>query len=379
MFSTILLNLIVFFLPTQLGHHFWPDFSRAAGIKIDYLSPTLYFVDILIILYIASATKKIFTWLMKHHRGINIFLLFILVNVWFGLSPLNSLFWWLRQIVYILFFITLRVNKITWSNIKTPLLYSLLTIIFLETCQLLLQHSVGGLFYWLGERFYNSSTPGLAKINFLGTDFIRSPSTFSHPNSLAGFLLIAYYLLHHYKSPLWQRLIVFCGLVLTLSKAALLAFVLVMSFHLNAIFLINAFLIFSLLQIFIPYLPRAFQFISDRQFLVLPVRGFIKQSPLAGIGLGNFVPALANYLPGSFLVTGKLQPLHNTTLLYTVEMGTLGVILLLIFIKNNLKKISKPAILSLIALVIVSGAFDHYWITLPQNKLILILAAAIML
>src|ERR1035437_10261792 len=47
--SAIFFYLLVLFLPTQLGKHFWPNFSYVYGIRIDYLSPTLYFTDLLVI------------------------------------------------------------------------------------------------------------------------------------------------------------------------------------------------------------------------------------------------------------------------------------------------------------------------------------------
>ena len=47
--SAIFFYLLILFLPTQLGKHFWPNFSYVYGVRIDYLSPTLYFTDILII------------------------------------------------------------------------------------------------------------------------------------------------------------------------------------------------------------------------------------------------------------------------------------------------------------------------------------------
>ena len=33
-------------IPTQLGLHFWPEWSKVAGIRVDYLSPVLYLTDI---------------------------------------------------------------------------------------------------------------------------------------------------------------------------------------------------------------------------------------------------------------------------------------------------------------------------------------------
>ncbi|EKD53435.1 MAG: hypothetical protein ACD_61C00043G0003 [uncultured bacterium] len=379
MFSTILLQLIVFLLPTQLGLHFWPDFARAAGIKVDYLSPTLYLTDILLVAFILLNLKPIFHWLRSHLPPTIIFLAYVLLNSVFGVSPANSIFWWLRFLLYLLFFLTLLLRKVTWSQIKTSLLISTILVIFLQVLETTRQSSIGGLFYWLGERTFSTSTPGLAHLSFFGYDFVRAPATFSHPNSLAGFLLVVYYLLHIKKSPLWQRLAVFLGLILTFSKAALLAFVLVISFHLGSLALIGCFLLISVFQIFLPNLPGLFPFISDRLFLLAPVKDIFSSSPLLGVGLGGFIPSLVSHLPGSFLLPAKIQPVHNLPLLSLLETGIVGLILLSVLIKRNLKRILKPEVLALLALIIITGAFDHYWWTLPQNKLILILAWAILL
>jgi len=378
-FSTIILQLIVLFLPTQLGLHFWPDFARAAGIKVDYLSPTLYFVDLLIILYIFPNLRKIFQWLRRYISSVLVLLVFILVNSFVGITPLNSFLWWTRNLLYLIFFLTLRLRKVTWSQIKTPLLVSTFLIVFLEIYQLLHQGSAGSLFYWLGERTYSFSTPGLGRLSWFGLDLIRPQSTFSHPNSLAGYLLIVYYLLFVNKSVLWSKIMVFSGLVLALSKAALLAFLLVFIFRINSGLLITVFLSLSLAQVFLPNLVASYQTIVDRIFLLAPAKKIIVSAPLFGVGLGNFIPALSNLLPGSFLLPAKLQPVHNLFLLALSETGFLGIYLATRLFRKNLLKIIQPRLLGLLALIAITGAFDHYWWTLPQNKLILLLAAAILL
>ena len=379
MFSNIILQLIVFLLPTQLGLHFWPDFSRVAGIKIDYLSPTLYLTDLFILSYILTSIRKVLGWIHLHTKSVSVFALLVILNTLFAISPLNTLLWWIRSIVYISLFLAFRLNKVSWQQIKAPLIYSTILVVFIEVIQTTLQSSIGGILYWLGERSYSASTPGLARLNLSGLNFVRAPSIFSHPNSLSGYLLVVYYLLHINKSPLWQKLAVFTGLLLTFSKASLLAFVLVISLYINSSLLIATFMIFSLLQVFLPYLPNSLQFISDRLFLLSPVKSLITTRPILGSGLGGFIPSLVNYLPGSFLLPEKLQPVHNLPLLICAEGGILGVWLLFTFIKVNLNKLLKPQVLGLIALVVITGAFDHYWWTLPQNKLILLLAVSILL
>src|ERR1035437_5543578 len=61
-----LFYLLILFLPTQFGKHFWPNSSFVFGLRLDYLSPTVYLTDIFIglmfVLYFykfISAIKKI--------------------------------------------------------------------------------------------------------------------------------------------------------------------------------------------------------------------------------------------------------------------------------------------------------------------------------
>ncbi|MDP2860696.1 MAG: hypothetical protein Q8N98_03190, partial [bacterium] len=46
--------LFLFFLPTQLGRHFWPEWAIINGIRVDYLSPTIFLTDILLFLSLGS-------------------------------------------------------------------------------------------------------------------------------------------------------------------------------------------------------------------------------------------------------------------------------------------------------------------------------------
>ena len=40
--------LLICSIPIQLGKHFWPASAFVSGIRVDYLSPTLFFTDILL-------------------------------------------------------------------------------------------------------------------------------------------------------------------------------------------------------------------------------------------------------------------------------------------------------------------------------------------
>src|SRR5258706_15195361 len=76
--ESLLLSLLILFIPTELGKHFWPDFSIVTGIRVDYLSPTFYFTDILVVLLfgfwffreIKRATLRLRSWqIVKSFNG----------------------------------------------------------------------------------------------------------------------------------------------------------------------------------------------------------------------------------------------------------------------------------------------------------------------
>src|SRR3989338_6605244 len=55
--SDLLIFLFIFLLPTQLGKHFFLDFSSISGVRVDYLAPTLYLADVV---------SLILFWLFRH-------------------------------------------------------------------------------------------------------------------------------------------------------------------------------------------------------------------------------------------------------------------------------------------------------------------------
>jgi len=378
--SNFLIKIIVFLLPTQLGLHFWPAFSRVAGIKVDYLSPTLYFVDILLILLLFLNTNKIRVFIKNNLLSVFVFLSFVSLNTIFSVSPLNSLFWWLRFVLYLLTFILLRLRNLRWEQIRAPLFYSTILIIVLEIAQLISQSSVGGIFYYFGEREYSISTPGIGRLNLFGQELLRPVSTFSHANSLAGYLLVVFYLFIKKTSQPWQKIIPFIGILITFSKTAVFALAIVI-FNLKPEITILFSILLTLIQPLIQNTSSSIQSVSDRLFFFGYQKKILLQNIFTGVGLGGYIPSLGNLLPGSFLTPSKLQPIHNLFYLVFSEIGITGTIMLsLISMKKKVFSfITNPLVLGLIALVIFTGVFDHYFWTLPQNRLIFLFALSIML
>src|SRR5258708_34693956 len=66
-FERLIFSLLILLLPTQFGKHFWPDFTIVSGIRIDYLSPTVYVTDLLLLLLIIFfLLRKIKKFRIKH-------------------------------------------------------------------------------------------------------------------------------------------------------------------------------------------------------------------------------------------------------------------------------------------------------------------------
>lgn len=379
MFNELLLKLIVLFLPTQLGLHFWPSFSRVGGIKIDYLSPTLYSIDILLLVLVAVNFKSLFLRLKKHYLSWLLLLCFVVLNSYFAVSPLNTIFWWLRTLLYVFVFIVIKTLGLKWNTIKKPLFIGTFAVVLIEIFQFTFQHSLNGPFYYLGERFFGSSTTGLGRLNLFGREIIRPMSTFSHPNSLAGYLLVVFYLFTVNKENFAFRVIPFVGILLTFSKTALV-FLCLYLFHLPPQHLIVISLFLSLLPNFLDLTRLKLTSLTDRLFYHSYQNQILTNRELTGVGLGSYIPALEKYLPGSSITPQKLQPIHNLFYLFISETGVLGTTLLaLSYLKAAFNKVvQNPKILGLISLVAFTGSFDHYFWTLPQNKLILLLALSVL-
>lgn len=378
MLINIIEKIVIFLLPTQLGLHLWPSFSRVAGIRIDYLSPTIYLLDLFLILYIGLNLRSVIKANIRHRYPLFILVILASINTLNSISQPNTLLWWIRIFLYLEYYITLRVRKITWRQVELPLFLSVVLVIVLQVFQTIAQHSFGGIFYFLGERSFTSSTNGLARISLAGLDFVRAPSYFSHPNSLAGYLLFAYYPFHINHSPYWQRLLILLGILLTFSKAAILCFLLTYVLPLPPVSILVSSLLVSVVQPFMTGISSPYQFILDRVFLVSKFSSIFFTHPLLGVGLGNFIVALGQNLPGSFLLLSKLQPIHNLPLLIISELGVLGVSAIVVILRVITPYTKHYHLLRLLSIVMFLGIFDHYMYTLPQNRLILLLTLAIM-
>ena len=120
-------------------------------------------------------------------------------------SPSNSLFGVARfvEIVFLSLYISWFIGqKKLQTTIRTVVGLSVILVSWLTVWQSVVQSSVGGIWYFMGERTFTSVTPGIANASLQGSLILRPYAAFPHPNVLAGFLVIMLaYLLFPPPSP----------------------------------------------------------------------------------------------------------------------------------------------------------------------------------
>jgi len=459
----IIFYLFIFLLPTQFGKHFWLDFSYVLGQRVDYLSPTLYTTDILVIaLFLISLFKN----KIRVNPIFSLTVLFLSVSIFLSANVFVGWYGLLKffELSFLVWYISQNSKPIT-HNSKLFILFSI-GILFeslLAIFQIIHQGSLGGIFYFFGERSFTASTPGIANASVGGQLILRPYGTFSHPNMLAGYLVVAMLLVVYF----WRKqknvipakagiqknlgsliksgmtienallaLVLFLGslaLFLSLSRVAIVSWIiagLMLAFFYTKEKLKRSFLFIGLgvltflvlLFVFFPELIFRFaispmdESVVMREQLAKTAFAMIASHPLFGVGLNNFISSIPQFSQSSFI----LQPVHSIYLLVAAELGIPGLLfflgLLWFLVKSLLKKWfavpviparqsasggkaeiqstrhserseeskswipgqarddnAKKALLSLglaLFVILFSGLFDHYFLTLQQGQLL---------
>ncbi len=404
--------LLLFFLPSQLGFHFWPEWSYVLGRRIDYLSPTLYFTDVLIVcMFIAWAfvhrqrlriPQGILTWAF-------IFLgfLFMAVNILGAANISVSIYMWLKVIEYAGFCWYIIVEKIRMRDAIFPLALSVGYSSMIGIGQFIFQHSLGGPFWIIGERSFFSDTPGIARFNlcpsYTCTLVLRAYGTFPHPNVLGGYIavvspIIGYFLITSpFKHSRLYSIILFvsfAALLVTFSRSAwvvaFLHFSILIGIVLNGIkknihWLNRIGTMLALCALVIAcvvFFPTASdESVVRRIELQESAIRMWKHSSVFGVGLGNFVSQLPTYTHNRYI--NFLQPVHNIFFLWLAELGVVGLFMVAAMcgaiLKYSYALFSRATemkrheyliyLIPLLSLIIVGG-IDHYPVTLQQGQLL---------
>lgn len=355
--------LLLLLLPTQLGIHFWPDWSHVQGIRVDYLSPTLYLADLIIISLMCITPRPPLKLRGGVRRTRVILITLIVLNIFFSLSPLVSIYKWLRVFEYYWLFKYIRDKYSIFSvQCSVALGGAIVWTSVLAWWQFFNQSSVGGFWYWLGERTFNIFTPNIAKV-FLDLEIwdlglvLRPYATFPHPNALAGWLLVA-------------------GLLVGGRSAIIAAITIPITFSRTVIVLSLLVLKKRLVILAIPLILFAVFIVGNSDSIPTRVNlaklavSTTGKYPAFGVGLGNFVQLTTRF---------QFQPVHNIYLLAMSELGLpLFIVLSVVIIKSlrYLLDIENWTLKIAILVIALTGMVDHYWLTLSQNQLLLTLVLA---
>lgn len=383
----ILLYLI--FGISQLGFHFWPDWSFVYGIKVDYLSPTLYFLDLIWIGAVLSNFQKKKKVGKYNSASVYVWIGLFLINVlladrwqiavykWFRLW---QFWWWVKY---------LNVNKEKIAKVLPIMIgWWVIVEVVLGLGQVINGGNVGGIFYWLGERRFSYMTPGIARVSWFGDNFVRAYGTFSHPNSLAGFLVAAGILFNRvyinvpvHKTWKWVvNWLIVVGTILTGSRLIWMVIGLLCLYKARMKFGLKTLLLGIMLMVLGLLFENRLDWLGGWSSESLSMRinlnkialKMINLSPIFGIGLGNFLVKLPEMLSGFWI----MQPVHNVIFLSLTQLGLVGFVWMVVFF---VKKIELKKFGLIWMVILMTGMFDHYWLSLPQNVFLLSVIAGLSL
>ncbi len=403
-FEKTLFFLVLLSIPIQLGKHFWPTYAFINGIRVDYLSPTLYISDVLILLLLLVSLPGLFKPILLTGKRLFTFLLLtsLLLSSLFasntqlaGLALLKFFEFW-----YVGFYISQKVKKEDWKMLITAFTCGALIESFIVLFQFLLQHSIGGILYLLGERTFTASTPGVATFLLNDKQILRGYGTFPHPNVVGFYLLISFALLLHFQVK-GSRLtllktfclsLIFLGIIATFSRIIILLSLLFVIIRMviayrkkrgkKAIVAVGVVLTCALICVLL--LPRFLNgivrdWLLRVQLLVIFFQIFISHF-LFGVGLNNYFSYESTFQ--KTIGPTLLQPVHNIYVLWIVQTGLIGLFSFIFFISILFKRMKKGITLfykknsmffptsMLVLSGLFIGLFDHYFLTLHQGQLL---------
>lgn len=427
-FHKRLFFLLLVLLPTQLGLHYWPEWAVVLGRKIDYLSPTVFVTDVLVVFLFLSfvlgqrrdaqnAFPRLFSrWVVL---GATVFLSFVFINIWVAHAPAVSIHKWLKFLEYVALAWYIKYTKPSFIDVVRAISIGIFYTSMLTIFQFVLQHSVGGVLWYLGERTFTLDTPGIARFSYCSPFvsecrlILRPYATFPHPNVLGGFLATALPF-HIFAFPLglgdskslfrvlyyWSTIVLgSIALILTFSRGAWVAAAGMLAVLLFVFFFdktkkqaqtgksakVTAGILGIAIIVFFTFVVTFRPDITDESVvrrieLNKTAVSLWRSSPVFGVGLGNFLTELPGQTPGRQI--NFLQPVHNIYLLMLSEIGLLGLaafifvhgvvlyraIFHLLARRNIMYQAEFIYVLSY-GFLLMLGSIDHFPLTLQQGQL----------
>jgi len=390
--------LLLITIPIQLGRHFWPHFSFVHGIRVDYLSPTIYLSDIAVVsllaLYILRKKGKL---LIVANKVFLAGLLTLSAGLFFAYSREAVLFGIIKYVEFVClgYYIAQETKRQDIGKTLFALSLGAGVQFILLLFQLLSQHSVGGAFYYLGERTFSRTTPGIALFSFQNTLWLRPYGSFPHPNVMGFYFFTVFFLLignyYSQKEKLSQLVLLLAmamfalGVLLSFSRILIVLLFLLLPILLIwnnkkrireiviALFPLALIVVTLLFSRLTQTIWRDFSYRID--LMQIAVTLFLT-SPFLGVGINNFY--YHEILFQKSITPTLLQPVHNIYLLILAQNGLVGSVVVGVFIKNLVyalkQRLEAPFYKAVGILVLgglIVGLFDHFLLTLQQGQLLL--------
>jgi len=430
----IIFYLLVFLIPSNLAKHWPQDWSYVHGILIDYLIPTIYLTDLLILTLLGLwlleklVNREYYVLHSVMHRKKKslrptlywlLTITCLLLNILLAKNRPVAVYKWIKVLEFglLIYYISSKGRSRSAGKNKTFIKVLSLSVIWqsvLAIGQWLKQGSIFG--YWfLGEQPFNTSTLAIKKISLLGQIKVLPMGTFPHSNVLAGFLVISLLLILLQFNGDRRSIVVISALILgmatlglTFSFPAWIGFIGGMAYYVGSR---KYCVLRSVLRRKNKSLRPTYYWLLTTGYLLLAIilLGVIwglggigkmeassfsrrmelnkiawkmwQSSPIFGVGLNNFVPRMEEF--GQVVANYRfLQPVHNIFLLVLSEMGIVGLMgfgwLILKLVSREycvLRRAEKPLHPTyywlLTIVILLLGSFDHYWLTIQQGMLVL--------
>ncbi|MFC1722154.1 O-antigen ligase family protein [Patescibacteria group bacterium] len=389
--SKYLFYLTILILPVNLGYHFLISDAYVKGLLLDYLIPTFYLQDFLIILLLALNIKRIRVKGDSSDKFLLWFLFSVFLSTLISDYFISSFTAFLRLSLYALFMLYVKNNinfNREYKRITIILGISILLISILSLFQWVKQSSVFDNYLFFGEQPYSISTPGINIENFFGESKVPPYATFRHPNILGGILsiLLVWFLLNIEKN-IFLKIAFILGVVVlffTLAKFAWISFGLglfVLFVHKKYEtnwFKITYFIV--MLSLVVGFIFPKFPYINifsyhpsfyRRADLLIASYKLISKKPLFGVGYNSSTAFIDVHMPSKNDIRFA-QPTHNIFILTFVESGIFAfhAFLFFIFLKLKKSKVNIALTISLMQIVFL-GSFDHYFMTIHQTQLLM--------
>ena len=349
---------------------------------------------------------------------------FLLINISSSGNLLNGYYHLLKllEFIFVGWYVAANVRqKIQIARVVGLLSIGVICESFLAIWQFINQGSIGGIFYFFGERMFSGMTPGIANASINGSLLLRPYGTFSHPNVLAGYLLCSMVLiLFVSRNVLLEKIFLpffnisyrfftraalllgTSGLLLSMSRVAIviwLAFLFILFLsQVKTLFLRQSKLWIASFIVVISLLVAGFlntpiaqrlaqssfseEAVVERVALSQASVALFYLHPFLGVGFGNFLPSLVT-VQKPLAGAAYLQPVHNIFLFLLVETGLVGLGLFLFFLGKTYKQLLSTiqqdeeahslhrAFLVTLTVALILGSADHYFLTLQQGQLFL--------